>query len=186
MNLSNFIKEDNINLSNKLLELFNKSLTKISYFNLWYKISKFFWKNLELFTYKNSKKDFIFYRDSSWVENHISIYNALDNKDWSLWVVIEIIIWESSRKDIIFFWEDKIYNILENKWGKILESSIIEDPKKIYDILSFIEKDINYINNKTMNYQNKLRQKWVLNRQIREPQIERFVLKFKESILHLA
>ena len=186
MDLSNFWVEDNTILANRLLECFEKSSIKISYFNLWYRVSKFFWKDLELFSYKNYKKDFLFYKDKAWLDNHISIYNASDKTDWSTWIVFEIIIWESWKKDILFFSENKMYNVTENKRWKIINSSIIEDVKKIWNILSFIEKDIKYVTNKTAKYQSKLRQRWILNKQIRQSQIDKFKINFNENILNLA
>ncbi len=183
MESSSFLSTSIKNLESKILNDFNKSLVRISYFDLWYKIFKFFGRNLELFSYKKSRKNFIFYKDKKWVNNHIAVYKALDKNDFSSWTVIEILIWETNKKDIIFLSENKIYNIIENKWGKVLDSSIIEDQEKIQKLLSFIEQDINYITNKTRKYQSKLRQKWVLDKQIKQTQIDKFKINFDENIL---
>ena len=183
MELSNSLKGGNSVLAEKILEDFNKSLAKISYSNLWYRISNFFGKDLELLTYKNSKNNFIFYKDKTWVETHISVYNAIEGVEKERWVVIELIIWESKKKDIIFFSENKIYNIVENKWGKIIESNIIENHNNIYNILSFVNEDINYMSNKVVRYQSKLRERGILNREIQESQVEKFKVNFKNLVL---
>ena len=177
------IELENKELSQKLLSIFDNNLMKISKFNLSYKILTFFGTDLELLTYKNSKKDFIFYKDKTWVETHISVYNAIEGVEKERWVVIELIIWESKKKDIIFFSENKIYNIVENKWGKIIESNIIENHNNIYNILSFVNEDINYMSNKVVRYQSKLRERGILNREIQESQVEKFKVNFKNLVL---
>ncbi len=167
-------------LSDNILKKFNNCLVKISNFDLSYKISKFLINNdLDLLDYKHKKKNFIYFIDKSWVETHLWIYKAQDKSDNSNWIIVELIIWESKRKDIMFFSEWKIYNIIENKWWKIIKSWIIEDEKNILNILEFLNWEINYINNKINQYQNKLRIKGVLSRDIREEKIK----NFKEIIL---
>jgi len=183
MELSDSLKGENSILAEKILEDFNKSLSKISYSNLWYRISKFFGKDLEILTYKNKNKNFIFYKDKTWVETHISVYSAIENTQKERWVVIELIIWEDRKKDIMFFSEDKIYNIVENKWGKIIESNIIENRDNIYNVLSFVNEDINYLSNKVVRYQSKLRERGILNKRIQESQVEKFKINFKNLVL---
>ena len=177
------IELENKELSQKLLSIFDNNLMKISKFNLSYKILTFFGTDLDLFDYKNKKNNFIFYKDKTWVETHISVYNAIEGVEKERWVVIELIIWESKKKDIIFFSENKIYNIVENKWGKIIESNIIENHNNIYNILSFVNEDINYMSNKVVRYQSKLRERGILNREIQESQVEKFKVNFKNLVL---
>jgi hypothetical protein len=83
----------------------------------------------------------------------------------------------------MFFSEWKIYNIIQNKWGKIIKSSIIENEKNISSILEFLLAESNYISWKINRYQNKLRTKWVLSRKASEEKVENFKSIFKQTIL---
>jgi len=175
----------NNKLASKLLSEFDKNFEKISKADLSYKISRFFSKDVDLFDYKNKKKDFIFYKDKTWVETHISIYKSIDKLDNSEWIVFELIIWESKQKDIMFFSEGKIYNIIQNKWWKIIETHIIKDYMRIKSVLEFLEKELNYISSKVSRYQNKLRVKWVLLKDSPDEKVEVFKEIFIQSILQI-
>lgn len=178
-----------MDFSNKieLLETnFSKNFIKLSKFNLSYKISRFFSKDVDLFDYTTKKKNFIFYKDKSWVETHLSVYKSIDKSDNSKGIVFELIIWETKQKDIMFFSEWKIYNIIQNKWWKIIETHIIEDDKKINLVLEFLEKELNYISSKISRYQNKLRVKWVLLKNSPEHKVESFKEIFTQSILQIS
>ncbi len=170
----------------KLLLEFTKNFIKINQNNLSYKISRFFSKDIELFDYTNKKKDFIFYKDKTGVETHLSVYKACDKSDNSTWIIFELIIWETKQKDIMFFSQWKIYNIIQNRWGKILETYIIEDKDKIENILEFLEKELSYISLKVSRYQNKLRIKWVLTKESPEEKVETFKEFFTQSILQIS
>jgi len=170
----------------KLYLEFSKNFIKINQNNLSYKISRFFSKDIDLFDYTNKKKDFIFYKDKAWVEIHLSVYKANDKSDNSEWIIFELIIWENKQKDIMFFSEGKIYNIIQNKWGKILETHIIEDEKKVISVLELLEKELSYISSKVSRYQNKLRVKWVLTKESPESKVETFKEIFTQSILQIS
>ena len=177
--------EENNDMFENLLADFDKVLTKLSYRNLWYKVSKFFWQDVDLLAYKNKRKDYIFFIDKSWVENHISIYKAIDNRDHSEWIIMELIIWETGEKDIMFFSEGKIYNIMENKWWKILDSRVIDNQESITSILNIFNREIDFLSNKTSRYKTKLKQKGVLLDVISEKKIENFKIAFRQNILQL-
>jgi len=179
-------KNQNQIKSEELFLEFSKNFIKINQNNLSYKISRFFSKDIDLFDYTNKKKDFIFYKDKTEVETHLSVYKANDKSDNSTWIVFELIIWETKQKDIMFFSEWKIYNIIQNKWGKILETHIIEDEKKIISVLEFLEKELNYISSKVSIYQNKLRVKWILTKESPESKVETFKEIFTQSILQIS
>ncbi len=165
-------------LSKNILENFEKSFVQISYFDMWYKFSRFLNKKVELLSYKNKNKDFIFYVDKDGLENHISVYRAYDKQDDSKGIVIEMLIWESKNKEIIFFSEDKIFSIIENKWGKMLDSTIITDYSKINNLLNLINTDLEFLSKKTTKIRNKLRYRGVLNKTISEKVIENFKTNF--------
>jgi hypothetical protein len=117
------------------------------------------------------------------VETHISIYKSIDKLDNSEGIIMELIIWETKQKDIMFFSEWKIYNIIQNKWGKILSTNIIKEEKFIINILKYIDLEINYINSKVISYQNKLRVKWLLTKTTNEEKVDNFKNIFKQNIL---
>jgi len=169
--------------SETLLLEFEKNFIKIQDSDLSYKISRFFSKDIDLFDYVNKKKNFIFYKDKTWVETHLAVYKANDKKDNSNWIIFELIIWEKKQKDIMFFSEGKVYNIIQNKWGKIIDTHIIEDKENIVNILKFLENEIEYISLKVWKYQNKLRNKWLLSKKTSEEKIQSFKKIFTQSIL---
>ncbi len=168
--------------SNYLLETFQKSFDIMDSFDLWFKINRFFNIKTEILSYTKKKKNYIFYIDKNKVENHISIYSAID-KDWSKWIIIEHIIWNSNKKDIYFVENEKIYNITENKWGQFLKSSILENKDKIEKILDIFWEDINHIFEITMKYKNKLRIKKALNKQISQEIIDKYKNSFLQTKL---
>jgi len=174
----------NNRLKNLLLE-FEKNYLIISNFNLAYKISRFFSKKLDLFDYKNKWKTYLFYKDKDDVWNHISIYEWIDKSDNSKGIIIEYIIWETNNKDIMFFSDWKVYNILENKWWKILDSRVIDDKNNILNLIDFIERELEFLNQKTIYIKNKLRIKWLLQKQHREKNIQEFKINIKTEVFNL-
>lgn len=181
---SSSLEEENSILINKIASDFEKSLVKISYFNLWYRISKFFSKKVELTTYSKDNKDYIYFIDRNGVENKLSVYNAVEK--WISGTVMELIFWEEENKEIIFFSEGKMYNIIENSLWKIIETNIIEDLNNIYNVLDFFYRDISYIYNKVQKNQSQLRERWILTKKVSDIQIEKFKINFKHEVLHLA
>ncbi len=168
----------------ELYNIFDKNITKLSYFNFGYKISKFFWNKLDLLDYISKKKKYIYYIDKNWIETHISMYKTIDKSDNSKGIVCEIIIWEKKQKDIMFFSEWKIYNIVENKWGKILSSWIIENKENINKILYFLNTELIFLESKIHRYQSKLRYNWFLNKETSENKINTFKQNFYKTILN--
>lgn len=175
--------ENNI-LAEKLLKDFEQNISIVTHFDLWYRISKFFKKNVDLLSYKNKKKDYIFYIDKYGVETHISVYRWYDKSDKSKWIIIEMIM--SWKKDIMFFSEWKIYNIEENKWGWVTKSSIIDNEENILKTLEFIGLEVKYLSNKIFRYRSNLRERWVLGKYVSEIKIEKFKEEFKQNFIQLA
>lgn len=180
--------EEFISYNNEKLDIilkdFNSSVEYFNNFDLGYRISKLLNKNLDIFHYSNKKRSYLFFIDKTWVENHISVYKAYDKEDKTSWIIVEYIIWD--KRDIMFFSEWKIYNIVENKWGWIVKSSVIEDSKSISNIVWFISLDISYLLNKTNKYKKHLRERWILTKYVSESKIEKFRLDFRTNVLQLA
>lgn len=174
----------NNNLAENILLWFKKNIAYLSNFDLDYRVSNFFNKDIDLSCYNHKNKDYIFYIDKYWVETHFSVYNACDDSDYSNWIVFEFIIW--NKKELIYFSDNKVYNILENKWWWIIESGVIENLEKISDTLEFVNNENNYLYNKSLRYRTRLRERWVLNKYISEYTLEKFRLDFKNNVLNLA
>lgn len=175
---------ENTALAEKLLNDFEKNISYLTNFDLWYRISKFFKKNIDLISYESKKKDYIYYIDKCWVETNICFYKAKDKTDSSQWIIFEMIIW--NKKDIMYFSDSKIYNIEENKWGVVISSQIIENEYNIFNTLVFLENEIKYVTNKSIRYKNNLREKWVLNKYVPQNSLEKFKKEFEQNFLKLA
>ena len=170
-------------LSRSILEKFNYSKQTIDEFSLWYRVARFITNKVELLAYSMRTKDFIFYVDENKVENYISVYKAIDKIDNSKWIIIELMVWESKQKEIFFVENNKMYIITESKWGKIVNTTILEDEYKIEKLLELIDNDLEYIEQKVTKYKNKLKYRGYLKKQVSEKVINNFRLNFLSNQL---
>ena len=165
-------------LSNSILENFDYSKENIDEFSLGYKAARFITNQVELLAYSMKTKDFIFFVDKNKVENFISVYEAQDRTDDSRWVVIEMMIWESKQKEIIFIEDNKLFIITETKWGKIIDTTIVEDEYKVIELLEIINNDLKFLRKKVDKYKNKLKYRGCLKNEVSDKVLENFKLKF--------
>jgi len=165
-------------LSNSILENFEYSKENIEEFSLGYKTARFITNKVELLAYSMRTKDFIFFIDENKVENFISVYKAKDKSDDSKWIVIEYLIWESKQKEIIFIENNKMYIVTESKWWKILNTTIVENEKRINDLLKIINTDLEFLKTKVDKYKNKLKYRWYLKKSVSDKVINNFRLNF--------
>ena len=170
-------------LSRSILEKFNYLEQTIDEFSLWYKVARFITNKVELLAYSMRTKDFIFYVDENKVENYISVYKATDKFDSSKWIIIELMVWESKQKEIFFVENNKMYIITESKWGKIVNTTILEDDYKIEKLLELIDNDLEYIEQKVTKYKNKLKYRGYLKKQVSEKVVNNFRLNFLSNQL---